>query len=351
MTSSTAMRTTACRAGSPSCARRSSCCTRPSWRCAGMRPFPCCAHRCAGWARSTPSSWRCRRTSTTTAASRRIAQRTRRAGGAVVLGRAGARAAVPADGAHRIVSRLPHGLSRQRAGPRARAHRRAGARHRLPGCPPRLPVRDARSAQTAPRLRSRSPGTAPRPERRLSTDPRATLHGEAWPAFLASSRATVGSESGSSAIDRDGSLARTLRRLEREQPGLRSQRPQRRCRRAGTATPSERSAHGTSKRQPPAPRSCSCAGSTAACSSPGSTTSRSSPTSPTSARRWSAYAITPSCRHRRPGLRRHRRVGPLYVREPRRDDRRGSRAARGGSRPAPAAAGARVNLPERPLRG
>jgi hypothetical protein len=54
----------------------------------------------------------------------------------------------------------------------------------------------------------------------VSTDPGATLHGQAWPAFLASARATVGSESGASAIDRDGGLARTLRGLERERPGL-----------------------------------------------------------------------------------------------------------------------------------
>ena len=54
----------------------------------------------------------------------------------------------------------------------------------------------------------------------VSTDERDTVTGERWLGFLASGRATVGAESGSSVLDRRGEIRSAVERLLREDPSL-----------------------------------------------------------------------------------------------------------------------------------
>jgi hypothetical protein len=54
----------------------------------------------------------------------------------------------------------------------------------------------------------------------ISTDPRDTIQSDRWYAFLASSRATIGCESGASALDRRGEIQATVRRALAGRPDL-----------------------------------------------------------------------------------------------------------------------------------
>jgi hypothetical protein len=54
----------------------------------------------------------------------------------------------------------------------------------------------------------------------ISTDPRDTIQSDRWYAFLASARATIGCESGASALDPRGEIQAAVRRLLAERPGL-----------------------------------------------------------------------------------------------------------------------------------
>jgi hypothetical protein len=54
----------------------------------------------------------------------------------------------------------------------------------------------------------------------ISTDPRATISSDRWYDFLASGRATIGCESGSSVLDARGEIQTTVKQMLAENPGL-----------------------------------------------------------------------------------------------------------------------------------